>query len=123
MKQQSATPILPPFPIATLTWRRARRLFWLVCLLLVVTVVLGRNWDAAWHATHVFETFYSPPHLFILSMMGVATLVVIALICSPSLRACFGPGFQVSLVPFEVPGALFILASGFVVLGFAGLVL
>jgi hypothetical protein len=123
MKPPQAWPSPAALPLRSRSLPRARRLITLILLLLVVTVTLGRNWDAMWHATHVFETFYSPPHIFILLMTSVTTLIVLALICSPALRRCFGAGFQVPSVPFMVPGPLFLLGSGFALLGIGGLVL
>jgi hypothetical protein len=100
---------------------RALTLLWLACLWLVVTAGLGRAWDAAWHATHIFDTFWSPPHLFVYTMATLNALLVAAMSVAPSVRRWFGPGFRLPLVPFEVPGALFICGAGFVALGFAGL--
>ncbi len=45
------------------------------------------------------------------------------MIWSPTLRPCFGPGFAVPGLPFEVPGALALPASGFLLLGVGGMVL
>src|SRR5258706_1070910 len=123
MKPPQTWPSRATFPLRSQSLPRARRLITLILLLLVVTVTLGRNWDAMWHATHVFETFYSPPHIFILTMTSVTTLIVLSLILSPSLRTCFGPGFSVPSIPFMVPGPLFLLGSGFALLGVGGLVL
>ncbi len=103
--------------------RRALALLWLLSAWFVVTVVVGRAWDAAWHVRHIFETFWSPPHLFIYTACTIAGLLAAALVLVPSLRRCFGGGLQVASLPFEVPGALYIVSAGFVMLGFAGLAL
>jgi hypothetical protein len=120
------TPALSPtwhFPPPASHLKRAGRLVQILATMLVSTVFLGRNWDAWWHATYRFETFYSPPHLFILSMCCFMTSLVGTMIWSPTLRTCFGPGFMVPGLRFEVPGALALLASGFLLLGVGGLVL
>jgi hypothetical protein len=102
---------------------REIRLLWLACVWLIVTVGVGRTWDAAWHATHVFDSFWSPPHLFVYTMATLNGLLIAGMVFAPGVRRWFGAGFHVLLVPFEVPGALFILGGGFVSLGFAGMVL
>jgi hypothetical protein len=84
---------------------------------------VGRAWDVAWHATHIFDSFWSPPHLFVYTMATLNGLLVAAVTFAPGVRRWFGPGFRVPLIPFEVPGALFIFSAGFVTLGFAGLAL
>jgi len=99
------------------------RLLWLACVWLVVTVAVGRTWDAAWHATHVFDSFWSPPHLFVYTMATLNGVLIAGMVFAPGVRRWFGAGFRVPLISFEVPGALFILGGGFVSLGFAGIVL
>jgi hypothetical protein len=102
---------------------RAIRLLWLACVWLVVTMGVGRAWDAAWHTRNVFDSFWSPPHLFVYIMAMLNGLLIAGMALTPGVRRWFGTGVRVPLVPFEVPGALFILGGGFVSLGFAGIVL
>src|SRR5262249_26816404 len=96
------------------------RLLWLTLGLLLVTVGVGLRWDRAWHATHVFDSFYSPPHLFIYTGTLLNAMVVAYLVGSGRLRRCFGPGFRVPLLTYPLPGALALLGSGFAVLALAG---
>ena len=96
---------------------------WITFFAMVATVSIGLSWDKAYHATHSFDTFYSPPHLFIYSMTILTMLLFEVLVFSPRFRTWFGPGFRLPLIRFEVPGALVITGSGLAMLGFAGLVL
>ena len=100
----------------------ARRLLWASFWLVVLTVVVGRAWDGYWHITHLFDGFWAPPHVFVYAMSTFAGLFVAALCFVPSLRRGFGPGLAVPGLPFALPGGLFLLASGFVALGVAGMV-
>ncbi len=83
---------------------------------------LGLGWDRAWHATHPFRDFFSPPHLFIYSMFALAMLSMARLCGAEHLRACFAgepvhlPGLRVAL-----PGPLAFAAGGLAVVGVAGL--
>jgi hypothetical protein len=101
--------------------QRAHR--WLVRTfgLVVGGMIIGREWDRAWHATHPFENFYSPPHLFIYSMATATTLLAAALALIPALRAPFGSPMRVWGVPFPVPAPVVLWLGGFALLGLAGL--
>jgi hypothetical protein len=99
----------------------ARRLLWFTLLLLVSTVTIGLLWDEYWHATRPFHSFYSPPHLFTYSMIGLTALLVVAINFSPKLRPWFGRGFHAIFLNIEIPGPLFILGYGFATLAVAGL--
>ena len=57
-------------PTGAGTSRRAAILVWLALAFLLGAAAIGLGWDRRWHATHVFNSFYSPPHLFIYSMLG-----------------------------------------------------
>src|SRR6266545_3683894 len=64
----------------------AYRLLWLAVIFNLLAFGIGFDWDRRWHATHPFEDFFSPPHLFIYSMhfcgpitLAGAGFVVIAL--------------------------------------------
>jgi hypothetical protein len=54
-------------------------------------------------------------------MAIIAMLTGATLGFDPRLRACFGPGFRVPLLRFEVPGSLVLLGGGFAIVGLAGL--
>lgn len=97
-------------------WRPLR----LIGFLLIVTTVVGRAWDGLWHLTYPFESFWSPPHIFIYGMASLVGLLVARLALSEPHRRRFGPGFAVWGVPFAVPGPLFLLGGGLVALGVAG---
>ncbi len=88
---------------------------------MVLTYIIGASWDAAWHRTRVFDTFYSPPHLFIYIMVALIGLSVVALTFTQALRVWFGSGFLVPLFSFPVPGSLVLTGGGFFLLGLAGI--
>lgn len=111
-----------PLDAATMVDRAGRRL-WFALLFMMATVGIGLGWDRGWHARNKFETFYSPPHLFIYLSTIVTILLVAALTFSARLRPWFGTAFRMRLFTFPVPGALVITVGGLAMLGFAGLVL
>src|SRR5438270_747944 len=94
----------------------ASRLLWLA-----VAFGVRAGWDRRWHATHPFEDFFSPPHLFIYSMHFLATLTLMWITFMPDLRAHFGRTFRLLPFPFPVPGAIAIAGGGFVVTALAGM--
>jgi hypothetical protein len=57
----------------------AYRLLWLAVVFDVLAFGIGFDWDRRWHATHAFEDFFSPPHLFIYSMQLCATITLAGL--------------------------------------------
>jgi len=82
----------------TLTGRyTAYRLTMLTLGFYLAAAGLGLGWDRAWHATHPFRDFFSPPHLFIYSMFALAMLSMARLCGSAQLRACFA-GERVQVV-------------------------
>src|SRR5215471_6383716 len=101
--------------------RRATVLLWLAFAFFIAGAGVGTGWDRRWHATHPFEDFWSPPHLFIYTNVLLAAAVVVYLTFQRRLRATFGPGERLPLIPFAVPGSLMLLGAGFVVLGLGGL--
>jgi hypothetical protein len=104
--------------------RLAHRLLLLATGIFLVGFVVGSLWDAWWHLTRTFENdFFSPPHVFSYLMATTAGLIVMSMVFIDPVRRAFGKGFTVGFLPFEVPGALFLLGGGMVGLGFAGLVL
>ncbi len=102
---------------------RARR--WLLGVFWAITFALGIgfNWDRAWHATHAFDGFWSPPHLVIYGALTVGAQAFTRIILTPRLRRAFGSGFRVPVVPFTIPGALALLGGGFALVGLGGAVL
>ena len=102
---------------------RAGRWLWFALVFMLITVSIGISWDGAWHTQNKFETFYSPPHVFIYASTIITILLVAGLTFSPNLRPWFGTAFRMRLFTFPVPGALVITAGGLAMLGFAGLVL
>jgi hypothetical protein len=98
----------------------AYRLLWLAVIFDVLAFGVGFGWDRRWHATHPFEDFLSPPHLFVYSMHFLATLTLMWITFMPDLRAHFGRAFRLLPFPFPVPGAIAIAGGGFVVTALAG---
>jgi hypothetical protein len=98
----------------------AYRLLWLAVFFDVLAFGVGFEWDRRWHATHAFEDFFSPPHLFIYSMHLWATITLAYLAFTPALRRWFGPTFRLPLVPFPIPGPIGLAGAGFAVVALAG---
>ena len=82
----------------------ARRLLWLSFAFFVAGVGIGVGWDRRWHATHPFEDFFSPPHLFIYTNVLLAAAVAVYVTFNALLRAAFGRGETLPLFRFRVPG-------------------
>jgi hypothetical protein len=99
----------------------AYRLLWLAVVFDLLAFGVGFGWDRRWHATHPFEDFFSPPHLFIYSMHFLATLTLMWITFMPDLRAHFGRAFRLFPFLFAVPGAIAIAGGGFVVTALAGM--
>lgn len=122
--RQTATMAMGTEPLdAPTNVDRAGRWLWFTLLFMVVTMSIGLAWDRGWHARNKFETFYSPPHVFIYTTTIVTILFVAAITFSERLRPWFGTAFRLRLFSFPVPGALVITTGGLAMLGFAGLVL
>jgi hypothetical protein len=102
---------------------RAGRWLWGTLLFMILTTSLGLAWDRSWHTRHQFETFYSPPHLFIYTTTIITILLVAAITFSEKLRPWFGTAYRLRPFSFPVPGALVITAGGLAMLGFADLAL
>lgn len=101
----------------------ARRWLWRVLVVIIVGAWAGTTWDQVWHATVPFDGFWSPPHLVVYVTVAFVAFVVMGMLFHAPIRRAFGRGFDVKVLPFKVPGALFILGMGIVLLGFAGAVL
>src|SRR2546427_12542952 len=65
------------------------RLLWLAVIfdILALRLRVGRRW----HATHPFEDFFSPPHLFVCSLHLCATLTLAYIAFTPDLRPGSAP--------------------------------
>jgi hypothetical protein len=96
---------------------------WITLATLLVTLGVGLNWDRLWHLTHPFESFWSPPHVFIyLSSLLTAALVARLALSTPA-RAVLGWDVRLPALAVPVPGALALAGAGLVLLGIAGAVL
>ena len=98
----------------------AYRLLWLAVLFDILAFGVGFGWDRTWHATHPFEDFFSPPHLFIYSMHLCATITLAYIAFTPDLRRWFGDAFTLPVLPFAVPGPIALAGGGFAITGLAG---
>ncbi len=101
----------------------ARRWLWRALVVLVVGAWAGTTWDQIWHTTVPFDGFWSPPHIVVYVTVAFVAFVFMGMLFHTPIRRAFGRGFDVKVLPFKVPGALFILGMGIVLLGFAGAVL
>ncbi|OLC53735.1 MAG: hypothetical protein AUH85_13470 [Chloroflexi bacterium 13_1_40CM_4_68_4] len=98
----------------------AYRALWVAVIFDFLAFGVGFDLDRRWHATHPFEDFFSPPHLFIYSMHFLATMTLAYIAFTPSLRAVFGRTFRLFPLPFPVPGPIALAGGGFVVTALAG---
>jgi hypothetical protein len=98
----------------------AYRLLWLAVIFDFLAFGVGFDWDRRWHATHPFEDFFSPPHLFIYSMHLCATITLAYIAFTPNLRRWFGAAFRLPPFPFPVPGPIALAGAGFVLIALAG---
>ena len=108
-------------PLADASSTTAYRLLWLAVFFDFLAFGVGFGMDRGWHATHPFEDFYSPPHLFIYSTHLLATLTLMWITFLPDLRRHFGAAFRLWPFPFPVPGAIAIAGAGFVITALAGI--
>lgn len=99
----------------------AYRLLWLAVIFDFLAFGVGFEWDKRWHATHAFEDFFSPPHLFIYTMHLCATITLAYIAFTPGLRRWFGETFRLPLVPFPIPGAIGLAGAGFGIVALAGI--
>jgi len=115
--QEPADAPRPPAPDGL----AARRRLYLGLVFALLGVSVGAGWDRRWHVENVFDSFFSPPHLFIYSMVGLTMLTVASIVFRPRLRTAFGDGIALPGAPFPVPPALLFLCGGLGVIGLAGL--
>ena len=101
--------------------KTAYGLLWLAVIFDFLAFGIGFNWDRNWHATHAFEDFFSPPHIFIYTMHLCATITLAYIAFNPDLRRWFGPTFRLPFIPFPIPGAIGLAGAGFGVVALAGM--
>ena len=97
-----------------LVW--AYRLLWLTFITFFLSTGLGKLWDRVWHLTHIFDTFWSPPHLFIITMTAITAFLVITFAFLPYFRSWFGPFIRLPLIHVKVAGSLIVLGGGMLML-------
>ena len=51
---------------------------------------VGLSWDGAWHAMHRFDSFFSPPHVFVYANAIITIRLVANLTFRARLRQWFG---------------------------------
>lgn len=98
----------------------ALRRVWLAFGLFLAAFGMGLRWDRVWHATHPFDDFWSPPHVFIYGMFTLLALTLARTAASPALRTWFGEGFSVPGLRYPVPGSLALALGGVGTVGVAG---
>jgi hypothetical protein len=113
----------PPPPAAALQRHgvgTAHFLLWFCLWFFALMVGIGLTFDRWWHATHKFDTFFSPPHVFTYTMVAISAILFSGLVFNGDLRQWFGPTLRLPVFPFPVPAAQFIVGAGFVTLLLAG---
>lgn len=95
--------------------------YWAAFVLFLAAVTIGLGWDRQYHITHEFDSFFSPPHIFIYATSLLATLAVGVMLLFPARRARFGGGLK--LAGLDLPPSLVFLLAAFLMPGFSGLVL
>ena len=97
---------------AGLVW--AYRVLWFTFIMFFLSTGLGKLWDRVWHLTHRFDTFWSPPHLFVSTMTATTGFLVITLAFLPYFRSWFGPFIHLPLINVKVAGSLVLLGGSLV---------
>ena len=124
MTSRNLAALAPQHPTADLaSHAHARRLLWLAFGICALTLTVGRVWDSYWHTIHLYEGFFSPPHIFIYAMTSANIAVVAVMLLTGNVRRWFGPGFKILGLPFEIPNALALVLGAFAFIALAGLVL
>ena len=70
--------------------RRALALLWLALAFYLMATAVGLGWDRRWHTGHVSNSFYSPPHIFIYTMLAFAVATLAGIMLWPATRQEFG---------------------------------
>lgn len=84
--------------------------------------LIGGPWDMLWHMSQPFESFYSPPHMFIYGMTAASVAVVAVLAAKPALRGAFGPTRKLWPTSAEMPASLVLLGAGLGVVLLSGVI-
>jgi len=118
--QQSIIEYSPPIESTSTVNPRSQvwayRLLWFTFITFVASTGAGKLWDRVWHATHRFDTFWSPPHFLVFLMTLICGLLVATIAFTPSLRIWFGPSVRVPIIRWDIAGTLVILGAGLVAL-------
>ncbi len=77
--------------------------------------LVGGPWDMLWHMEHAFESFFSPPHLFIYGLSAASMAIVASVLMDTRLRTAFGGAETDAKGPLSLPPALLFLAGGLLV--------
>ena len=102
--------------------RRALALLWLALTFYLMATAVGLGWDRRWHTSHVFNSFYSPPHLFIYTMLALTVGTVAGIMLWPVTRREFGrASIRIPVIRRDIPGALALCGAGLGVVMLAGL--
>ena len=88
----------------------------------LLATAVGLGWDRRWHATHIFNTFYSPPHIFIYTMLALTVATAGGIMLWPATRREFGQAsIRIPLVGWDLPGPLALAGAGLGVVLLAGM--
>ncbi|MGI8608939.1 MAG: hypothetical protein ACR2MY_06890 [Candidatus Dormibacteria bacterium] len=102
--------------------RLALALLWLALTFYLMATAIGLGWDRRWHTTHVFGSLYSPPHIFIYTMLALTVVTVGGIMLWPATRRELGgAAIRVPLVHRDIPAALVLCGAGLAVVMVAGL--
>src|SRR5262249_44887031 len=63
-----------PMPPSHQGLQAARWCIWGLLAYFVIAVTIGLAWDGTWHATHTFDPFFSPPHVFVYTSLAITGL-------------------------------------------------
>ncbi len=101
--------------------RAALRRLRLALALFGAGALVGGPWDMLWHLEHAFESFFSPPHVFIYGLSAASMALVATIIMDRRLRTAFGRAGSEPEVARALPPALLFLAGGLLVVLTSGL--
>ena len=97
----------------------AYRWLWAAIAFSLLAFGVGTAWDRAWHASHPFEDFWSPPHLFIYANHLLATVALARIAFDARMRGHFGRPVRLPLLG-DIPAALVLAGGGLVVVSLGG---
>ncbi len=111
--------VVPTSSVSSKDMKLAYGLLWFTFILFFAGTGFGKLWDRVWHLTHKFETFFSPPHEFIISITTLTGIIALTLAFSPRFRSCFGLRTYVPFLKREVAGSITIMGAGLICLSLA----